>query len=181
MAKCLGSKDRRLPNVSLDKLRTGTIHASPIQHGFRVVDTDLRNIGFPEPARVGSCTTRSIQEFEFIFVPSVDGNLTKGRTNLTHDIRCVKQGVLERSLELVPRILHQNALAFFVFKSLDRSLDRDTLQDDAQNHQYNDGRPHYLSSRQKGGCRRRTGTVPDSVDHLANLPQKTDNQEIQSG
>lgn len=123
MTERLGSKDRSLTNVSLHELRSWTIHASAIQHGFGIIDTNLRNIRFTEPTRIRSCSTRSIQESQLIFIHSIQGNLTNRCTNLTHDIGCVKQGVLKGRLELVPGIFHQNALAFLVFKSLDNSLD----------------------------------------------------------
>lgn len=90
MAECLGTKDGSLTNVPLHELRSGTIHASPIQHSFRIVHANLRNIRFTEPTRIRSCSTRSIQKFEFIFVHAIQSDLTNGRTNLTHDVGGVK-------------------------------------------------------------------------------------------
>ena len=131
VAKGLRTKDRSLANVPLGKLGSRTVHAGPIQHGFGVIHADLGNVGFPEPARIGCRTTPGIQEFEFIFVPSIHRNLTNGGSDLTHHIGRVKQRILKGRLELVPRIFDEDTLAFLVFKAFDNSLHRDTLQDDA--------------------------------------------------
>lgn len=123
VAEGFGSKDRRLTNVSLRELGAWAVHTSPIQHGLRNVDTNLRNIGLTEPTCIGSRSTGCIQEFQFILVPTIDGDLTKRRTNLAHDVRCMKQRILERRLELIPWVFDDDTLPFLVFESLDNSLD----------------------------------------------------------
>ena len=181
VAEEFGTKGGSLANVAFDKLRSRTTHASPIQHGLRIVHTGVRNIRLAEPTRVGSSSTRQIQNTQFLLVNPLESNFTKRGPNVAIDIGCVKQGVLEGSLKVVPRILRCNALAFLVLKSFCNPLQSDAVQDNAQDHQNYDGRPHYLSSRQKGCWHRRSRSVLFGIHDVASLDQQENNQEIQSG
>ncbi len=181
VTESFGSKNGSLTNIAPHEFGTRTVHASAIKHGFRVVHTNLRNVRLAEPTGIRSCPARHVQELELILVLAFQPNLTNRRPNIAHDIGCVKQRILKRGLKLVPRIIDDYALALLVFKAFHHTVDRDALQQDTQNHQNYDGRPHYLSSRQKGRCSHHISCALQPVGKLASVPQKSHNQEVQEG